>query len=745
ADLTDKAALEKAIAQGIETLGPLTGVIHSPTVAGQQAFQAIAEIKPAKSDIFFRTKQTSLEVLADTIADMPLDFCVVSSALSTALGGVGFAAFTAAAHSANALVRRLNRESRFPWLALNWDVWAFDQTEGMAVLGDLNQLALNRHEGFTVLERAVETAVHEILLISTANLPRRIAERQKKAAAPDKNLYDRPNLWTEYVAPRNEIEERVVLIWQQVLGIEKIGVNDNFFDLGGHSLLATQLRNQLHNEFGVELALQQLFADATAAGVAQGIADGLASGAGSDKPILEQLKEAFPVERPSLVEAYLRQKIANGLNIAPDEIPADGDLSGFDLQLAAVDLMWNLKRDMKVQFYPHEILGNPKLPELAQFVWQQQERMANLPAYATQKPLAAYSIKEHRADTYNRAPFVAPTQKNKRMLFVLSSPRAGSTLFRVMLAGHSQIFCPPEISLLFFKDMQEWQQNVSFGQDFTWPAEGLHWALVELLKLEPEEGWAEIERMVTENHTVPEVYNRIQTLADGRLLVDKTPPYAMDMETLRRAEQIFEDAIYVHLVRHPYAMMDSFLRVRLDQQFSSSLFDEPNPDPYIVAETIWATANRNLTTFLKDVDPTRQRLVRYEDLVQQPEKIMRDLCELMALPYDPALITPYDGRRERMMGGIGDPNILTHTGIDPTLAETWRSITLPRRLDPSTKQLAEQFGYELPDNYEAPNGERPFLATEAPETTTPDINVDDLSDDDVAAMLSQLLEAEEQG
>ena len=216
---------------------------------------------------------------------------------------------------------------------------------------------------------------------------------------------------------------------------------------------------------------------------------------------------------------------------------------------------------------------------------------------------------------------------------------------------------------------------------------------------------------------------------------------------MRRAEQIFDDAIYVHLVRHPYAMMDSFLRVRLDQQFSSSLFDEPNPDPYIVAETIWATANRNLTTFLKDVDPDRQRLVRYEDLVQQPEKIMRDLCALMELPYDPALITPYDGRRERMMGGIGDPNILTHTGIDPTLAETWRSITLPRRLDPSTKKLAEQFGYDLPDNYQVPEGERPFLPAKQPETETAvaDINVDELSDDDVAAMLSQLLEAEEQG
>lgn len=84
--------------------------------------------------------------------------------------------------------------------------------------------------------------------------------------------------------------------------------------------------------------------------------------------------------------------------------------------------MWNLKRDLKVQFYPHEILGTPKLPELAQFVYQQQDRMANLATYATDKPLSAYTIKEHRDNAYNRAPFIPPTKKNKRMLFVLSSP-----------------------------------------------------------------------------------------------------------------------------------------------------------------------------------------------------------------------------------------------------------------------------------------------------------------------------------
>ncbi|MCZ7672460.1 MAG: sulfotransferase [Chloroflexi bacterium] len=139
-------------------------------------------------------------------------------------------------------------------------------------------------------------------------------------------------------------------------------------------------------------------------------------------------------------------------------------------------------------------------------------------------------------------------------------------------------------------------------------------------------------------------------------------------------------------------------------------------------------------------------MVRYEDLVQKPEATMREVCQLLSMPYDPTLITPYDGRRERMMGGIGDPNILTHTGIDPTLGDTWRTVTLPRRLDPTTRILAEKFGYELPDNYEASTEERPLSITEADvETAVGDINIDTLSDDDVAAMLSQLLEVEDQG
>ena len=76
-----------------------------------------------------------------------------------------------------------------------------------------------------------------------------------------------------FVAPRTPIEEVVAEIWARVLGLERVGVNDNFFALGGHSLLATQVISRLHDAFQVDLPLRALFERATVAGLAEKIAE----------------------------------------------------------------------------------------------------------------------------------------------------------------------------------------------------------------------------------------------------------------------------------------------------------------------------------------------------------------------------------------------------------------------------------------------------------------------------------------
>ncbi|WP_132945411.1 non-ribosomal peptide synthetase [Tumebacillus sp. BK434] len=69
----------------------------------------------------------------------------------------------------------------------------------------------------------------------------------------------------EYVAPRTPAEAKMADIWAEVLGVEKVGIHDNFFDLGGHSLLATQLVTRVRTAFSVELPVRSLFEVATIA------------------------------------------------------------------------------------------------------------------------------------------------------------------------------------------------------------------------------------------------------------------------------------------------------------------------------------------------------------------------------------------------------------------------------------------------------------------------------------------------
>jgi len=85
--------------------------------------------------------------------------------------------------------------------------------------------------------------------------------------------YTRDKLEPEYVGPRTDNEQIIVNIFAEILRLDQVGINDNFFDLGGHSLLATQVLTRLTEKFNVEVSLRRLFETPTVAGLAEALVD----------------------------------------------------------------------------------------------------------------------------------------------------------------------------------------------------------------------------------------------------------------------------------------------------------------------------------------------------------------------------------------------------------------------------------------------------------------------------------------
>jgi acyl carrier protein len=96
-------------------------------------------------------------------------------------------------------------------------------------------------------------------------LPRTSSGKIDRAALPKPDFGPHDPART---APRSDIEHIISELWCEVLGLEQLGVHDNFFALGGHSLHATQLISRLNAAFEVDISFREFFATPTVAGLA---------------------------------------------------------------------------------------------------------------------------------------------------------------------------------------------------------------------------------------------------------------------------------------------------------------------------------------------------------------------------------------------------------------------------------------------------------------------------------------------
>ncbi|HEX8906784.1 MAG TPA: phosphopantetheine-binding protein, partial [Longimicrobiaceae bacterium] len=156
------------------------------------------------------------------------------------------------------------REGGARWTSVAWDRWLSDSDE--------TDDGIREGEVAAALERVLALASEPVVLVSTSDLDERVraAPAPPPAAPADGGtLYARPAAAGSYAAPTNEVEEKLAALWQELLGIERVGIHDDFFGLGGHSLLATQIVSRVRVMFRVDLRLAAIFEAPTVARMAE--------------------------------------------------------------------------------------------------------------------------------------------------------------------------------------------------------------------------------------------------------------------------------------------------------------------------------------------------------------------------------------------------------------------------------------------------------------------------------------------
>jgi amino acid adenylation domain-containing protein/FkbH-like protein/FkbM family methyltransferase len=413
----------------------------------------------------------------------------------------------------------------------------------------------------------------------------------------------------EFVAPRTPLEKAIASLFIEVLKLDRVGIDDDFFELGGDSIRGAILINKLQAQLSEIIHFVVLFDQKTVRGLAA------------------YLEEHYP------------KAVAKILGKAITEI---NDLSQERIDEAKALQMRSL------------------IPALTSTVDDEKDN----------------------------------NSKNPPAIFILSPYRSGSTLLRVILGGNPQLFAPPELELLGFNTLGE--RKAQFSGRYNFWTEGTIRTIMEIKGCSAQEAIAIMEELEDKNLTSKQFYRLLQEWLGDKILIDKTPSYSLDLETLKRAEINFHNPLYIHLVRHPLGMIHSYEEAKIDQIFPyQNSFNSRE-----LAELVWLISHQNILEFLQQVSPQRQYQVKFEDIVKQPQKTIESLCQFLGVEFNPDMLQPYKEKKQRMTDGIyaesrmiGDVKFHKHQSINPNTIDQWKDYYNTDFLGNVTWQLAESFKY----------------------------------------------------
>ncbi len=300
-------------------------------------------------------------------------------------------------------------------------------------------------------------------------------------------------------------------------------------------------------------------------------------------------------------------------------------------------------------------------------------------------------------------------------MIVVTTLRHGSSLTNFILNAHPQFFAPQGLFLLEYTNLRERKESLQKQPLFL--EGGLLSTIEHLWQVDEVEAQKIVDEWFKKGLPIQKVYQKIQEKCSPRILVERGTRYGLNIHVLQRAERMFQNVKYIHLVRHPYSVLrsgGSLLKKTIMLQSVLSDEDMGNIDKSLhdLIDWTWATTHTNALRFFEQIERNRWHRVKYEELVGQPQETLEGICEFLDVPFDESLLSPYDNPENVKLHNMGkgivarDPKLMKKSKIESSGADNWKKYVPTWPVSPPTEYIASQLGYEMPYNKELSDAQK---------------------------------------